>query len=249
MKKAALGIIAIAALIGTPALAADMALKAPPPAPVYSWTGCYIGIEGGGDWGSSHHTGPAFGGVDIAAPFSLSGGLVGGTLGCNYQAKQWVFGIEGDGSWTNKSGSGPDVAPFNTAFVQDTKEQSLGTVRGRLGWTPVPQTLIYATGGVAFGRVGVDEYVAAAPAFGASDSATLAGYVVGAGVEWVLPFLKNMSVKAEYLYVDYGTHRFFNPPITPGNCGCVVADVATNDSIFRVGLNYHFDWVPPMAVK
>jgi hypothetical protein len=86
--------------------------------------------------------------------------------------------------------------------------------------------------GVAFGRVGVD----------ASDSATLAGYVVGAGVEWVLPFLKNVTAKAEYLYVDYGTHRFFNPPITPGNCGCVVADVRTNDSVFRVGLNYHFNW-------
>ena len=176
-----------------------MVVKAPPPppVPVYSWTGCYIGIEGGGDWGSSHHTAPAFGGVDIAAPFSLSGGLVGGTLGCNYQTKQWVFGVEGDGSWTNKSGSGPDpVAPFNapcwkicTPVVQTfvREGQSAGTARRALGseFWPV-RAFIYATGGVAFGRVNVKATSMSLlhPAFGDPSATSRGGDVVGAGVEW-----------------------------------------------------------------
>lgn len=254
MRKLLLGVVGLAAFAaGGVANAADLppVYKAPPivTAPVSYWTGCYVGIEGGGAWGRSRHTAPNSGGVDIAAEFNLSGGLFGGTLGCNYQVNQWVFGIEGDWSWTGKRGSGQDVPPFNTSFVQETKERSLGTVRGRLGWTPAPQWLIYGTGGVAFGKVDVNEFFAPNPVLAASDSATLTGFVVGGGVEWMLPFLPNLSAKVEYLFVDFGTNRFFNPPITPGNCGCVVADVRTNDHVLRAGLNYHFNWGGPVVAR
>jgi len=51
---------------------------------------------------------------------------------------------------------------------------------------------------------------------------------------------QNMSVKFEYLFADFRTHTFFNPPITPGNCGCVRADVRTTDQILRGGFNWRF---------
>jgi outer membrane immunogenic protein len=51
MKKVAIGGVALAASIGTPALAADMALKAPPSIPAWSWTGFYVGANGGYAWG------------------------------------------------------------------------------------------------------------------------------------------------------------------------------------------------------
>src|SRR5438105_522634 len=115
MKALFLGMTSIAALLaGGIAQAADLPVKARPMAPVvapiFNWTGCYIGIEGGGAWGRSKHTNSA---GDITPEFDLSGGLVGGTLGCNYQfAPTWVIGVEGDLSWSGKRGSTSDIPPF-----------------------------------------------------------------------------------------------------------------------------------------
>jgi len=100
MKKLA-NVIAIAALIGTPALAADMAVKAPPPtpAPVSSWTGWYVGANVGGHWGTDKITtttdaGGGFGpdgaaAIDAASPISLRPeGVIGGVqAGYNWQVK------------------------------------------------------------------------------------------------------------------------------------------------------------------
>src|SRR5258708_5853070 len=84
MKRLLLTSVAFCALIGA-ATAADQKarplLKAPPPAPVQNWSGCYVGVEGGGAWGRSHHTGTTFVG-DVAAPFDMRGYLIGGTYGC-----------------------------------------------------------------------------------------------------------------------------------------------------------------------
>jgi outer membrane immunogenic protein len=81
MNKILLGCAAIVALIGTPALAADMPLKAPPPpAPIASWTGCYVGGEVGGAWGDSQHSFSNGAPTDTAHPTGVVGG---GLLGCN----------------------------------------------------------------------------------------------------------------------------------------------------------------------
>src|SRR5450631_3971472 len=89
---------AVAAVWLSPAQAADMPHKVPAgEAPVLSpWTGCYIGIEGGGVWGSSQHISdvPASSGLFITSKFNESGGSVGGTVGCNYDIHSWVFGVE-----------------------------------------------------------------------------------------------------------------------------------------------------------
>src|SRR6185437_9888119 len=103
MKKLLLAGVGLLALGITSASAADVARRraAPPPAPVYtpvfSWTGFYAGINGGYGWGGN----TSFSAPFPSSSFDTSGGLVGGTLGYNYQMNQLVFGVEGDidASW------------------------------------------------------------------------------------------------------------------------------------------------------
>jgi len=125
----------------SPAGAADLLLKAPPHAPpIYSWTGCYLGIENGGGWGESRvHAAssarPALAGLPITNPFDVGGGLFGGTVGCNYQIANVVLGIEDDLAWTNGRGSARDIPPFNVRATNSIKEDWLDTLRGRVGLT------------------------------------------------------------------------------------------------------------------
>ena len=109
MKKLLLGMIGLVALSGS-AMAADIAArpyKAPPVyvAPIYDWTGFYIGANGG--WGDSRN---CWGIVPVAGVTiadgcaSRSGGVFGGQLGYRWQSGQWVFGLEGQGDWADLSG-------------------------------------------------------------------------------------------------------------------------------------------------
>jgi outer membrane immunogenic protein len=223
----------------SPAFAADLPYyKAPLVPAIYGWTGCYIGGEGGGAWGTSNHTAESGRGAGqtITGDFSIAGGLAGGTIGCNYQFGSWVFGAEDDMSWINTKGSTPDLPPFNVNSVSTTQQNWLDTLRGRLGWT-WGRTLIYATGGAAF--TGAD--VSACPLAGCvSQSKTVTGWTVGAGVEYA--FLSGWSVKLEYLYADFGSPQFINPPIQLGAGTVVTRDVRLDENIVRVGLNYRFNW-------
>jgi outer membrane immunogenic protein len=239
------GIALIALAVSAPATAANLPVKArpaAPAAPVISWTGCYLGVDAGINSGQSQHFAPDVGGTAITPKFDLSGfGLVGGTVGCSYQvAPQVVIGAEGDFSATDKAGTARDLGSFfNTNFEQETKERWFATARGRLGFTPGPDWLLYVTGGVAFAKFDVDEFNTTAPVFGASDSATLTGWTVGGGAEWKFSIWNQVSFKVEWLFADFGTHSFLNPPITPGNCSCFRSNVKTTDQILRFGLNWH----------
>jgi outer membrane immunogenic protein len=113
MKNFLLASVGLVALIGiaAPASAADMAVKARPPAPVlapiYDWTGFYIGANGG--WGQSRNCWDFVNdGVFVLGTFaegcnSRSGGVVGGQIGYRWQANQWVFGLEAQGDWADLS--------------------------------------------------------------------------------------------------------------------------------------------------
>src|SRR4051794_7985759 len=110
MKKFLLGTVGLIALgMAAPATAADMAVKAPPPAPlpvIYNWTGLYIGGNGG--WGQSNsclNFVDAFGRDFRDGCVSRSGGVVGGQIGYRWQANQWVFGVEAQGDWADLSRS------------------------------------------------------------------------------------------------------------------------------------------------
>ena len=251
MKKLAIGLTVIAALIGTPALAADMALKAPPPviAPVYNWTGPYAGIAGGYGWGHSSQTDPGvpcsfFLNNDLPLPpgcgnrvnnpgdgsYGVQGGLIGGTLGCNWQQGPWVFGIEGDASWADISGSSNTCgASSGIPHACGTKLEALGTLRGRIGYAAgaTGNWLPYVTGGLAVGEVNAWDSLT-----GAAGDDDRAGWTVGTGVETA--FAQNWTFKVEYLYVDLGSRQMFN--IVPG----VPETVSFTANIIRAGINYEF---------
>src|SRR4051812_28309020 len=116
MKKGLLIGTAVAALMGGSALAADMPLKAPQ-GPAWNWSGIYVGIQGGSNYGTTQSI---FGdtGQAINNKYHPVGLLLGGTAGLNWQLGNIVIGAEGDIGWTNKRDSAHDIAPFNTSFFE-----------------------------------------------------------------------------------------------------------------------------------
>jgi outer membrane immunogenic protein len=243
MKKLLLGSFVALTMGGSAAIAADMPLKAPPPPVVWSWTGCYIGIEGGGAWGRSRHDGlfPGLAGLNEITPrFDVSGGLAGVEYGCNQQfGGNWVFGIEGDWSWTNKRGSSNETGPAGvlagtTAWSDETKEKWISTTRARVGWA-WDRTWLYVTGGLASAKVQANVTIPVLGTF--SDSHTLYGWTVGAGLEYA--FWNNWSLKAEYLYVrlENQAYQFMATPLFPAfQRGALNLD----NHIVRVGLNWRY---------
>jgi outer membrane immunogenic protein len=246
MRRFQCALVAAVAAIGfaSVASAADMPVKAPAQAPVrhWEWTGCYIGIAGGGVWGRTHNvdTSPGFVGLTVTDPFNLSGAIVGGTIGCNYQIQQWVLGVEDDFSWTNKRGIANEIPPFTTTATIEVKERWIDTLRGRVGYKigAQDQYLLYLTGGAAF--AGTTATTCLPGTFCDSVSITRTGWTVGGGAEFAIfpstPVSHNWwSVKIEYLYVDFGSKDYnFNPALTSNK------NISLNDHIVRAGLNWHF---------
>ena len=222
MKRLCLAAIALVALGGA-AAAADLPPASQPyypkapafvPAPVYNWTGFYLGINGGGAFGSSSW--------NSTGSRNISGGLVGGTVGYNYQAGQAVFGVEGDIDWADISGSTTTGCPLGCK----TSDTWLSTVRGRIGYA-ADRFMPYVTGGAAFGDVR-----ALTPGF-ATATNTATGWTLGGGLEGAIA--GNWSAKAEYLYVDLGN---FNCGL---NCGAgATNNVSFHANVLRAGLNYRF---------
>ena len=224
MKKFLLASVGLLALGVASATAADIARRpVVTKAPVYvtqayNWTGAYIGINGGGGWGQSEWSN-VFG----TANAKLSGGLIGGTLGYNWQMGQAVVGIEGDIDWSNIRGSTSNGICAGGSC--ETRNSWLSTVRGRLGFA-ADRFMPYVTAGAAFGDI------KATPVGFGTQTTTKAGWTAGGGVEAALggPW----TAKAEYLYVDLGK----------GSCDVAVCGIPTNvdfrSHVVRVGVNYRF---------
>jgi len=214
------GLLAVA--VASPSFAADMPRKAAPyyVAP-FSWTGFYVGINGGYGWGTSNWTN-----ASVSGSTKPKGGLAGGTIGYNLQTGNWVWGLEGDidASWLKGSDNtaGGICGGVNGC---ETKNSWLATGRGRIGYA-WDRFLPFITGGAAFGDVKMT------PNSGASTSKSKLGWTAGAGVEYA--FMGAWSVKGEYLYVDLGKS-------TCGAATCGVdTDVTFKASIVRLGVNYRF---------
>jgi outer membrane immunogenic protein len=253
MKKFVLSSAAVLALASAPALGADLAVPPQVPPPIYGWTGCYVGVAGGYESGVSNAKNdgtaapPSNGVINITGNYRVTGGIAGGEAGCNLlQSGNWVLGVESDFSWTGESGSGFDQPPYNAATSNTTSEQWLSTERIRIGYAVNNNWLIYATGGFALASVNYSITNAAGIVGGTvSENHVVDGWSVGAGVEWAVG--AGWSVKAEYLYVNFGNTPYFNftglIPITPGS-GEVAnrnGGVFLDDNIVRVGVNYKFN--------
>jgi outer membrane immunogenic protein len=221
MRRLALAVLATAGFSQV-ALAADLPVKAAAPMTAMvaatNWTGFYVGINGGAGWGRSNQTDTA---GTTSGDYNQSGGLVGGTLGYNWQVNNLVIGVEGDYDWANINGS---VSPAVCSVACFTNLRSLGTVRARLGmtwgnWMP------YLTGGIAWGRVNTGQ--TGLPAFGANT--TKSGGTFGGGVEVMLA--PKWSGKVEYLYTNLGTTTYIV---------AIPVNVTEKVHVVRVGVNYHF---------
>lgn len=280
MKKTLIGIGAIAALIGAPALAADMPVKAPPPAPApaSSWTGFYLGGQIGWDYQNAPTMyaadpgGPFLVGVSdalangaLASSTSQSGsGFLGGiTAGYNVQSGFVVWGVEADLDGVHNQHTSnitpPGVFPF-PLLTTDTATQTnwLATVRGRLGVTVLPDTLVFGTGGLAVGGVGASTSIipSTGPApelpsscannaycSAGSTTTTRSGWTIGGGTEHM--FTPHLTVKIEYLYYNLGTMNYIaaEQASFTGVVGAPVVDVHTSltGQMVRAGLNYKFN--------
>jgi outer membrane immunogenic protein len=217
---ASLSLVAIAAAMPQ-AMAADLGVRQPMPvkapaymAPYYNWTGFYIGINGGYGFGNSNWS-------SVGQSFDTNGGLVGGTIGYNWQVGQAVLGLEGDGDWTDIKGS----TTTSTLGTIQTQNDWLSTARARLGYAG-DRWMPYVTGGAAFGDI-----KASLPNFNGTDT-TKAGWTAGAGLEFAIS--GPWTAKLEYLYVDLGNANCSScGPVSPDN-------VSLKSNIVRAGVNYRF---------
>jgi outer membrane immunogenic protein len=228
---------ALAACFALPAVAADMAIKAPPStgSPYYDYfSGFYIGAHGGVGWdrGAGSASDP-FGTMGFAtAPFGFVGGL---HAGYNFHSSgPFVFGIEADGDVATLTGT-----VNNPGFIGsiDSKNRWLASVRGRLGVLVSPTGMIYATGG--WGWAGSSFTVTGTDGSQFSTSPTLNGAVIGGGIEHALG--PNWGIRVEYLHYFLGdlaastTGSVNGGPIVP-----IGANVSTNTGVARAGISYHF---------
>jgi len=229
MKKIAIGIAAVSALIGAPALAADMAMKAPPPVPapssVYNWNGFYVGGNAGGAWATTSDSNAFF--AATTGNFHITGGVAGGQVGYNWQFSPWVLGIESDFDGSNVKGS--TSAGLCAGVVCTIENTWVGTTRARIGYA-TGAWLPYLTGGVAYGDVHIQDSAGAVHA-----GTNRAGWTGGGGMEYALN--QNWSIRAEYLYIDLGSGGVPCATVL-GSCG--MSTQTFTESVVRGGIDYRF---------
>lgn len=257
IRKVLLSSVALVAISGT-AFAADLPSRrappvfVPPPIPVFTWTGLYVGAQLGYEFGRDSAREVAVGaplvGYNVGNPTGVVGGghvgynfstqslpvfgsalgglsavpFLGGAFGAN-----GVVGIEGD---VNGSDYSSQVA-FFPGLAQAMHNNIDGSVRGRLG-IAVDRALFYATGGAAFASIH-EQY--ASGLLQENLEHTRVGYTVGGGVEYAIT--TQFALRVEYRYTDYGRFADLNAAI---NAPFYTTHHDINQRV-QVGFDYKFD--------
>jgi outer membrane immunogenic protein len=249
--------ISIGTLFWMPAMAADMGKAAPiykaaPKVAAFTWSGCYLGVQGGYGWGSSNtDAGSLSNRIADETPADFSskprGGIVGGQLGCNYQLSgNWVVGVEGEGwrSWMKETATSlaaeNDTTDLHTLRAQNTWDAALSL---RLGYA-VDRTLFYVKGGGAYGSFQYT-FVDAADFHDFDVNSSKFGWMVGGGVEYA--FTDNLTARVEYDYLDFGTNSVSTFLIASERVGLFAGaptpynfSVSETKSIAKAGLSLKF---------
>lgn len=280
--------LALIAFAGPESLPSGKEMIAPaPPPPGCTWTGFYVGINGGYSWSDSERVdtdsrnldplngvnGETVGNIVAAelATFSLStsndGFIGGGQVGYNQQFGRWlVLGAEADmqGVFDSDDRTRADSSLVVPGFPNITMTQSaqvfreidsIGTIRGRVGFTLMPCLLVYGTGGFAYGEaisrtditqltLGASALPNAYHAHGQAENLR-PGWTAGGGIEWM--FMTHWSIKAEYLFYDLGSVSYQLSHLRNVNTsGILFTETAPTShtsfegNIVRGGLNFHF---------
>jgi opacity protein-like surface antigen len=193
-----------------PMIAKAPVYKSPVRETGYDWAGFYVGGQLGATWGPSRWSLDGWGTVEPR----VAGLLGGGEIGFNHQVGRWVFGLQGDLSWSNAQGA--RACPNGFFYSCESELDFLATTTARIGYAYWDRLLVYAKGGLAIARERnrYDCYTGSQTTSGVtlvgcpsqSDTSTKTGWTVGWGTEFGLT--RTISIKSETSYFDLGTDRF-----------------------------------------
>jgi outer membrane immunogenic protein len=255
--------LASAAMLLSPLAAhsADVAVNAPPPppVPVFSWTGFYIGANIGGAWANPNRWTDTLLLTNFNNNNNNNGVFIGGAqVGGNYQIGSFVIGGEWDFDWAsnNNNNNTGVVIPGVGNVVVTSNNRWITTVAARFGWA-IDRWLVYGKAGGSWGgnnnltvtnlTTGVSFTCnsARAPltAFTSCGNNSAGGWLVGAGFEYA--FTNNWTVKFEYDYLGLGSRTLFIPATAPLLAGDTFTSNNRNVQMVKVGVNYLFNWGAP----
>jgi outer membrane immunogenic protein len=257
MRRTILALLAASSTLAlaSAASAADLRMpyKAPPPAPMFNWSGFYIGAHVGGTWGTTE---AEVNSINVPGLFALGGftlpvtsqsfnGFIGGgQAGYNWQSGIVVFGIEGEIAATNAKGTAPCLVVLSC----ESKQSWMATAAGRFGLAD-GRDLYYVKGGAAWSHntYSASLNVLANASTEVSDNRW--GWLIGAGIEHA--FTPALSAKLEYNYIDYGSQDYnfaLNVLGAPVDIGTKIREY---QHVMKVGLNYRFDYLgkAPVVAK
>jgi outer membrane immunogenic protein len=240
LSTASLGIMALM----SPALAADLPLKAPSAtASVYDWTGVYVGAFGGVGYGNhnvNNATGQAVPFADFTANYTSTGGVAGGEVGYNWQSGSLVVGVAGNLAWTGIKGS--DANQFNAgafpgvAAVDADNLRWTGALLASVGYA-VDRWLLYFDGGYAFGDIQHTN----TPLIGPVDrfNVTGNGLTGGAGIAYAVT--NNVIAKFDYRYTSFTGYNRPGSTITGLTVnGQLPYSTVSTYSVVTLGLDFKF---------
>ena len=278
MKTVLVSAIALGAMAVT-ASAADMPARgpavspAPYVAPVFTWTGFYLGVNAGAGW---------HGNDNCPGLYNYPSGVIGTRLntfipacnsddttftagfqgGFNWQMGAVVFGLEGDSNWlgndTKRGFSNYAYtlggSPYTYSLDGNQQSHMLGSIRGRLGWS-FDRALIYVTGGGAFRNSGSEDTIyvynssnVLQATYNANGNRSNVGWALGGGLEWA--FTNNVSFKVEYLHSQFNRDNELYQTATSNFVNYAFRNDTSRDSIdvLRFGVNYRFGSPAPAPV-
>jgi outer membrane immunogenic protein len=251
MRKLLLAGTALTAMLGAPAMAADLAVRTPPPVyrappPVvayFTWTGCFVGGNVGGIWVEREATLVSTfpGGPAVGTTFGShdTDGFIGGVQGgCDYQVGPWVFGVQGDYNWADVNGS--HVDPFFAGHTHHVDTKSLASVTGRVGYA-WDRFLAYVKAGGAWER---DDHSITGPLFVTTTSGeTRGGWTVGVGGEYAFTNWLSGFVEYDYYQFDDRTRTVVCgvPGCLPGGASAFSVDIEDRKHVVKAGINVRFN--------
>src|SRR5438270_1258443 len=242
-----MGVLFVFCAVGTAAFAGtemysgkESKAVAPAPLPECNWTGFYIGLNVGGQFGRSENKDlDDYWFTDKPWGYDQSGVVAGGQVGYNFQWNWLVLGVEADGGYMNLDGRGREPGTNDPGFgpnVGSSDSDFFTTIRGRLGFA-FGHWLFYGTGG----GIGVNYETRMD-----DDPEDLHGHkqefdwgwTGGGGVEYMLGC--HWTMKVEYLRYELDKQRFSGvwPASTGGGNTTYRFDGNSEGNIIRAGLNY-----------
>jgi outer membrane immunogenic protein len=273
MKKLAIALTALAAFTA-PALAADIARRAPPPvapAPIAyapSWTGFWISGGFGYGFADFDHS-VTSAAVPFPTTFDIGHDNGGrgwlGKVGVGYDFQGWpwsniVIGAFVDGQWSEIKGDYSFNCPTGclgnpTGQIGQIKNDWSWAAGGRIGYVALPGLLAYVNGGWTEANLKQVNYVDAALGTATGlvrPSERVDGWFIGGGTEYALNWIPGLFLKNEYRFADYGDHS-----TTQVCTGAVVTGCGPAGSLHSIDNNhlrvqtittelvYRFNWGGP----